>query len=312
MNSRLQQVAAVVKLSAKFTSLAWRSNKTLSELNAGVRAESFNRPEIIVSNEDEGKDGLVGMDGSSMVVDETCNPSWSELTSKLRAERINCPQITLSNEDEDEDSFVGMDESSMVVDETKNSSWSELTAKLRAETINRPQIVFSNEDEDEDSFADMDESSMVVDETYISSWSEETAKLRAERIERSQMIFSGEDEDEDNFVNMDESSVAEDETQISSSSSSSVSRPSSLQLTKENANSVSLIGSICSRIQFKYTDPGRCVVWTSIDMRDKNFCISGRFRLYFLDELAEIARQHLKINDCVYVSGELEQLRHMK
>ncbi|KAH9301390.1 hypothetical protein KI387_012973, partial [Taxus chinensis] len=205
--------------------------------------------------------------------------TWNDLTAELRAERTNFSQAILPDE---EDSFVGMDKSSMGLDETPISAsrsqktWSDLTAELRAEKIKFPQIIVPDEDEEDNIFAGMDESSMDLDEAPVSSSS---------------------------YV------VCE--------SPSKFKRPASLPWKRELANSVSLNGTIEDHVRFEYTNSGKPLAWTSLRGMDKNhrgsFIFNYRrqykFRvgLYFSDELANIANQHLRKNDYVHVSGELKQ-----
>lgn len=84
-----------------------------------------------------------------------------------------------------------------------------------------------------------------------------------------------------------------------------VPKPLEVPWQKENANTLHMIGMISQEMQFKYTNSGQPLAWTTLAVRS---CASDEttwLELLFWNELAESAVQHLHKYDRVYVSGSL-------
>nr|XP_043637090.1 protein OSB1, mitochondrial-like [Erigeron canadensis] len=106
---------------------------------------------------------------------------------------------------------------------------------------------------------------------------------------------------------------------ISSSSSSSVEkssliyqqtlktqRPLTIQFQKKLLNSVSFIGTIISPIKSYTREGGALVAHTQLKVQSPDG--PNKFLTIFLDmwdDMAELSIQHIKPNDCIYVSGYL-------
>lgn len=82
-------------------------------------------------------------------------------------------------------------------------------------------------------------------------------------------------------------------------------RPRHVPWQKEIANRVYFVGEIAQPIKFKFTRSGQACAWTSLAVRSGSQREITWFRLWFFNDLAETATQHLKQYDKVHVSGVL-------
>lgn len=82
-------------------------------------------------------------------------------------------------------------------------------------------------------------------------------------------------------------------------------RPQQVPWQEEIDNRVYFIGRIIRPVQFKFAQSGKAFAWTSFAVPTGLEGKTMWFGLKFWNELAEIAAQHLKKFDTVYVSGAL-------
>lgn len=89
-------------------------------------------------------------------------------------------------------------------------------------------------------------------------------------------------------------------------------RPTTVKFQENMLNSVNLIGLISAPFKYYDTASGRTGVYTSLTVDSsarayRDFTVL----LNFWDELAEIAVEHLKLRDLIYVSGSLVSYKNM-
>ncbi|KAH9298804.1 hypothetical protein KI387_030486, partial [Taxus chinensis] len=82
-------------------------------------------------------------------------------------------------------------------------------------------------------------------------------------------------------------------------------RPETVPWQKELVNTVHLIGFIGKPVQMKITRTGKNYAWTSLGVKLSPNSENTWFQLGFWEEMAEIAAEHVKEFDQVYVSGRL-------
>ncbi|XP_073142757.1 protein OSB1, mitochondrial-like [Henckelia pumila] len=89
-------------------------------------------------------------------------------------------------------------------------------------------------------------------------------------------------------------------------------RPTTVKFQENMLNSVSLIGLISAPFKNFDTASGRTGVYTSLTVDSPARAYSNfKVTLNFWDELAEIAVEHLKLRDLIYVSGSLVSYKNM-